>query len=143
MAWLPFIVLFSVSVKRRLSLSSLSRHSSLCYCPPCLLFKILTRIHQGRPATLVLNSQNCYLKSCYLLYSLVLHPVFIALGTAWIFLVTGNGRLSNGPWFPRYRYETICVTIFDGSHFNHRFRWAFTRLGRIPHRKMDLQTLGY
>ena len=41
-AWLPFIVLFSVSVKRRLSLSSLSQHSSLYYCPPCLLFKILT-----------------------------------------------------------------------------------------------------
>ena len=33
---------FSVSVKRRLSLSSLSQHSSRCYCPPCLLFKILT-----------------------------------------------------------------------------------------------------
>ena len=32
----------SVSVKHQLSLSSLSQHSSLCYCPPYLLFKILT-----------------------------------------------------------------------------------------------------
>ena len=32
----------SVSAKHQLSLSSLSQHSSLCYCPPCLPFKILT-----------------------------------------------------------------------------------------------------
>ncbi len=59
-------------------------------------------------------ARNFGIKQPELLFKIVLPAVFpgiasglhIALGTAWIFLVTGgNGRLSNRPWLPHYRYE--------------------------------------
>ena len=68
----------SVSVKRRPSLSSLLRRSSRCYCLRCLLSKISILYILRWRATLVLDNQNCYLKSCCLPCSLALHPVFIS-----------------------------------------------------------------
>ena len=47
-AWLPFIVLFSVSVKRRLLLSSLSQRSSQCCCLQCTAIQNIDPcVHQG------------------------------------------------------------------------------------------------
>ena len=66
----------SVSVKRRLSLSSLSQRSSRCCYLRCLPSKISILYISRWRATLVLNSQNCYLKSCCLPYFLALHRVF-------------------------------------------------------------------
>ena len=80
----------SVSARRRLSLSSLSRRSSRCYCPRCPLFRILTLYTSRWHATLVLSSQNCYLKSYYLPYSWYCIRSSHRPGTAWIFLVTGE-----------------------------------------------------
>ena len=46
---------------------------------------------------------------------------------------------------PELLFKIVLPAVFPGiaSGLDHRFRWAFTRLGRIPYRKMDLQTLGY
>ena len=61
-AWLPFIVLFSVSDRRRPSLSSLSRRFSQFCCPRCPRFRILIPYTSRWLEILASSSRNCYLK---------------------------------------------------------------------------------
>ena len=98
-------------------------------------------------------ARNFGIKQPELLFKIVLPAVFpgiasglhIALGTAWIFLVTGEMVGSQtGLGFliidmrNNLRNDLLMVAILTIGFVGLLLDW-----GDVPHRKMDLQTLGY
>lgn len=140
-AWLPFIVLFfGIGQAPAIVIIFIA-----AFFP--VLLSTVSAIQNIDPVYIKV-ARNFGIKQPELLFKIVLPAVFpgiasglhIALGTAWIFLVTGgNGRFPDGARIPHHRYaEQFAQRPFDGGDSDDWLCGTFTRLGRIPHRKMDL-----